>query len=109
VLPADAEPWRAVINGQLAPLGAAEQRVIGAAGPGFFAAATRAWDESEGDFKRLTQILKERSGVKGADLFLPLRVALTGCVHGPELAPLLKLVPPEIARRRLETHAENTQ
>jgi glutamyl-tRNA synthetase len=109
VLPADAQPWRTVVNGQLAPLGAAEQQVIAAAGPGFFAAATHAWDDSQGDFKRLTQILKERSGRKGADLFMPLRVALTGCVHGPELAPLLKLIPPKTARRRLETHAENTQ
>jgi hypothetical protein len=39
---------------------------------------------------------------------MPLRVALTGQAHGPELAPLLKLMPPETARRRLESHAQNT-
>jgi hypothetical protein len=38
---------------------------------------------------------------------MPLRAALTGQVHGPELAPLLKLMPAEIVRRRLESHAQN--
>ena len=55
----------------------------------------------------LTKILKERTGRKGAELFMPLRVALTGQAHGPELAPLLKMMSPETARRRLECHARN--
>ena len=107
VLPADATPWRAVVQGDLTPLGAAEQNVIAAAGPDFFAAAAHAFDESDGDFKRLTQLLKERTGRKGAELFMPLRVALTGQAHGPELAPLLKLMPPATARQRLQIHAQN--
>ncbi len=107
VLPADAAPWRAVVRGELPPLGQAEQRVIAAAGADFFSAATHAFDESESDLKLLTKILKERTGRKGAELFMPLRVALTGQAHGPELAPLLKLMSPETARRRLESHAQN--
>ena len=39
VLPADAAPWRAVVRGELPPLGQDEQRVIAAAGPAFFTAA----------------------------------------------------------------------
>jgi glutamyl-tRNA synthetase len=107
VLPADAAPWRAVVQGELAPFGAAEQNVIAAAGPDFFASAAHAFDESHNDFKRLTQLLKERTGRKGAELFMPLRVALTGQAHGPELAPLLKLMPPATARQRLQIHAQN--
>jgi hypothetical protein len=38
---------------------------------------------------------------------MPLRLALTGQTHGPELAPLLKMMPPSIARARLESHAQN--
>jgi hypothetical protein len=30
---------------------------------------------------------------------------LTGQAHGPELGPLLKLMQPNTARRRLESHA----
>lgn len=107
VLPGDAAAWRAVVRGDLAPLGPDEQRVIAAAGPGFFSAASEAFDESDSDLRLLTKILKERTGRKGADLFMPLRVALTGQAHGPELAPLLKLISPETARRRLKSHAQN--
>jgi nondiscriminating glutamyl-tRNA synthetase len=107
VLPADAAPWRAVVRGDLPPLGEAERSVVAAAGPEFFAAAAAAFERSASDFKQLTKILKEGTGRKGADLFMPLRVALTGQTHGPELGPLLKLMPPETARRRLESHAQN--
>jgi glutamyl-tRNA synthetase len=41
-------------------------------------------------------------------LFMPLRVALTGQAHGPELAALLKRLTPDTALRRLKSHAENT-
>src|ERR1700722_9180168 len=78
VLPADAAPWRAVVRGELPPLGQNEQSVVAAAGPGFFAAAAAAFDQSSSDLKQLTKILKERTGRKGADLFMPLRIALTG-------------------------------
>jgi glutamyl-tRNA synthetase len=108
VLPGDAAPWRAVVRGELEPLGELEQQVIAAAGAEFFAAAAAAYALADSDLKVLTRILKERTGRKGADLFMPLRVALTGAAHGPELAPLLKLIPPETARRRLQSHAQNS-
>jgi nondiscriminating glutamyl-tRNA synthetase len=107
VLPADAAAWRAVVRGELPPLREDQQRVIEAAGPEFFAAAADAYGQSNSDLKMLTRILKESTGRKGADLYMPLRVALTGQAHGPELAPLLKLIPPDLARRRLESHAQN--
>jgi glutamyl-tRNA synthetase len=107
VLPADALPWAAVVAGDLPPLGETEQQVIEAAGAEFFSAATQALDESGADLKLLTRLLKERTGRKGADLFMPLRVALTGQAHGPELAPLLKLMPTGTARQRLLAHAKN--
>jgi len=108
VLPADAEPWAAVVRGELPPLGAAEQQVIAAAGPRFFAAAGAAFGQTGSDLKLLTQSLKESTGRKGADLFMPLRVALTGQLHGPELAPLLRLMPAETVLRRLKSHAQDS-
>jgi glutamyl-tRNA synthetase len=54
------------------------------------------------------KILKQRTGRKGAELFMPLRVALTGKTHGPELAPLLKIMPRQTALSRLQHHARNT-
>jgi glutamyl-tRNA synthetase len=96
------------VYGDLPPLGEHEQGIIAAAGREFFAAAAAALEQSPTDLKTLTRILKERTGRKGADLYMPLRVALTGQAHGPELGPLLKLMPLKTARRRLETHAQNS-
>ena len=107
-LPADAVPWRSVVNGEIEPLGADEQRIIAATGREFFSAALSAYEHSNGDLKLLTQRLKDLTGRKGPDLFMPLRVALTGRAHGPELAQLLKLTPPETVRRRLKIHAQNS-
>lgn len=108
VLPSDAASWAAVVHGELPPLGESEQHLIAAAGPEFFAAAAAALDETGAELKPLTQILKERTGRKGADLFMPLRVALTGQPHGPELAALLKMMGSGTARRRLAHHAQNS-
>ncbi|HEY3851366.1 MAG TPA: glutamate--tRNA ligase [Steroidobacteraceae bacterium] len=108
VLPADADPWRAVVRGELPPMGSEELSIVAAAGPEFFAAASQALDESSADFASFVKLLKERTGRKGAELFMPLRVALTGKTHGPELAPLLEIMPRETARRRLQAHARHT-
>jgi len=107
VLPEDAQPWVSVVRGELPPLGAEEQRVVAGAGAAFFAAAAAALDRSGADLHSLTALLKQETGRGGAQLFMPLRVALTGKTHGPELAPLLKLMPLETARRRLESHARD--
>ncbi len=48
-----------------------------------------------------TASLKQETGRKGAKLFKPLRKALTGREHGPELRDLLPLIGRERARRRL--------
>ena len=55
----------------------------------------------------LTAALKQATGRKGKPLFLPLRQALTGRDHGPEMAALLPLIGREQALGRL--HAAATQ
>ncbi|MBC2651910.1 glutamate--tRNA ligase [Novosphingobium flavum] len=52
-------------------------------------------------WKALTGALKEATGRKGKALFLPLRLALTGREHGPDMAALLPLIGREEALRRL--------
>ena len=49
----------------------------------------------------LTAALKEETGRKGRALFMPLRRALTGLDHGPELGPLLPILGREETLRRL--------
>lgn len=57
------------------------------------------WDTAT--WQAWTSALKERSGRKGRALFMPLRKALTGEEHGPELAGLLPLIGRERTLARL--------
>jgi glutamyl-tRNA synthetase len=71
---------------------------------GFAAAAAEAlppgpWDGAT--WKAWTDAVKAATGAKGRALFMPLRLALTGLDHGPELAGLLPLIGPDKARARL--------
>ena len=53
----------------------------------------------------LTGELKQATGRKGKALFLPLRQALTGRDHGPDMAALLPLIGRESAVARLRAAA----
>jgi glutamyl-tRNA synthetase len=103
VLPEDALPWISVVYGELPPLSDSHRQIVSEAGTSFFTEAVSALDRHGPDLKELGASLRTATGRKGQDLYMPLRVALTGRLHGPELAPLLKLLPPGTARRRLET------
>lgn len=52
-------------------------------------------------WQRLVEALKTATGRKGKPLFMPLRLALTGQPHGPEMAALLPLIGRDEALRRL--------
>lgn len=58
-------------------------------------------DWSADPWHALTGALKEATGRKGKPLFLPLRLALTGRDHGPDMAALLPLIGKDRALSRL--------
>ena len=58
-------------------------------------------DWSSDPWPALTGALKERTGRKGKALFLPLRLALTGLEHGPDMAAMLPLIGRDRALERL--------
>ncbi|MCB1531535.1 MAG: glutamate--tRNA ligase [Alphaproteobacteria bacterium] len=57
------------------------------------------WDENT--WSTWANKVKDETGRKGKQLFMPLRQALTGMEHGPELSDLLVLIGPEKAQERL--------
>ncbi|WP_315761275.1 glutamate--tRNA ligase [Sphingomonas sp. Y38-1Y] len=59
-------------------------------------------DWSADPWHALTGALKEATGRKGKALFLPLRLALTGHAHGPDMAALLPLIGRDRAIARLQ-------
>jgi len=57
------------------------------------------------DWSAWAAAVKEATGAKGRALFLPLRQALTGKDHGPEMGPLLTLIGRDKALKRLSGEA----
>mgnify|MGYP001328243719 FL=1 len=58
------------------------------------------WDETS--WSQWTTELKQSTGRKGKELFMPLRKALTGQAHGPEMQNLLLLIGPTHVKNRLK-------
>jgi glutamyl-tRNA synthetase len=105
VLPEDARPWVDIVFGGPPALEAAEEQVVRNAGAGYFSAAASAAAEKGNDLPAIAGAVRAATGKKGAELYMPLRVALTGRAHGPELAPLLRAMPAGKARERLARFA----
>lgn len=94
---AEASDWETVIAGPITPAIADEDRDFLA-----LAAATLsglAWGDDI--WARFIAALKPQTDRKGRSLFAPLRQALTGRDHGPEMAALLPLIGREAALARL--------
>jgi nondiscriminating glutamyl-tRNA synthetase len=105
VLPEDARGWAEIVFGELPPLASDDEQVVRSAGTGYFSAAATAAAANDNDLKAIVDAVKAATGKTGAALYKPLRLALTGRPHGPELAPLLKAMPPGKARERLARFA----
>ena len=61
------------------------------------------WNTSSWD--ALVNAVKEKTGRKGKELFMPLRLALTGREHGPEMKVVFALLGRDRAERRLKGEA----
>lgn len=95
----EAADWWQVVTGPIeAPVQADEDRA-------YLAAAAEVLETVGADWAALTAALKEQTGRKGKPLFLPLRQALTGQDHGPEMAALLPLIGLDAALERLRAAA----
>jgi glutamyl-tRNA synthetase len=71
-----------------------QQKVIfKEAGSRFFEVAIAAVQAQGQDFKAVSQQMQTELKIKGKSLFQPLRVALTGELHGPEMAAIFKILP----------------
>ena len=105
VLPEDAAPWARIVFGSPPVLEPDAEAIIRQAGGRYFATAAAAAARSGNDLPAIAAAVRAATGRKGAELYMPLRLALTGRRHGPELAPLLKAMPAGEAQARLERFA----
>ncbi|MFN8948711.1 MAG: glutamate--tRNA ligase [Alphaproteobacteria bacterium] len=91
----DAVAWWNVVAGPLAPV---------VEDPAFLARAAALLPAGPFDgnsWGAWTAAVTADTGAKGKALFMPLRLALTGLAHGPEMKKLLPLIGPDRARKRL--------
>jgi glutamyl-tRNA synthetase len=93
---AEAKAWWDVVSGKLQPVieDAKLCREAAALLP------PEPWDETT--WSAWSAAVKDATGAKGKALFRPLRLALTGREHGPELKELLPLIGRARALQRLE-------
>lgn len=97
---AEAADWWAVVEGPVdAPTPGEDADYLRQA-----AAIAGTIDWGADPWHALTAALKEATGRKGKPLFLPLRRALTGRDHGPDMAALLPLIGRERAVVRLDSN-----
>ncbi len=89
----DVAHWWAIVDGELpeTPDFSEEDRAF--LGEAFTLLPPAPWDHQT--WKIWADSVKAATGRKGKNLFMPLRLALTGQAHGPELADLLVLLGPE--------------
>ncbi len=96
---ADTAQWHTVCFGEVTPQ--IEDVDFAAAAAGLLPPAP--WDGAT--WKAWTSAVKQATGRSGKALYLPLRLALTGAGHGPELGDLLPLIGPDRAHARLSGKA----
>jgi glutamyl-tRNA synthetase len=92
---AEAEAWLAICRGPVVPQ--IEDAAFAETAAGLL--PPEPWDDTT--WGAWTAAVKQATGRKGKDLFRPLRLALTGLDHGPELKALLPLIGRQRAEARL--------
>jgi glutamyl-tRNA synthetase len=97
-LPDEALSWVRRFEADLPPYEEEARTLLLQTPPSFFAACLEAFQESGISF---VQELPQKTGRSGKTLFLPLRAALTGTLHGPDFKSLLTLLDAEKIKKRL--------
>jgi glutamyl-tRNA synthetase len=91
----DVVMWAKVVNGPMMPI--IEDAAFATAAAQLLPSGP--YDETT--WSAFTEAVKAATGAKGKALFMPLRKALTGMEHGPEMGKLLPLIGREKAHARL--------
>jgi len=91
----DVAEWANIVSGDITP-------VIEEAGFAASALALLPADYGRDSWSVWTAAIKEATGAKGKSLFMPLRLALTGKAHGPDMGALSFLIGREKIAARLK-------
>jgi nondiscriminating glutamyl-tRNA synthetase len=103
LMPEDAKIWVTAVAAQDLELSAEDAAILKQAGKEFFSIAkTAIKNNSQLTFKELADTVKTATNFKGKELFMPLRIALTGQQHGPEMAKLMGFMSHDLLLKRCD-------
>ncbi len=99
--PHEAVKWATILFKHELPLADHGVAILKEAGETFFIELQNSVKQHGIDLKRTLDDLKIKLNLSGKKLFMPVRVALTGELHGPELAHIANLLGPEEMQQRI--------
>ena len=102
VFPEEIEHWAKVLCANEYTFTDEQQAIIKDTGALFFSTAISVLKKHGTDFHAFVDALSETLSIKGKGLYMPLRVALTGERHGPELIHIFELLGPTKIKSRFE-------
>jgi len=100
LFPSEAKKWVDILFANDLTFSDEYAEILKTAGGDFFVAAEHAVKQHDADLKTILQELKTTLNVSGKNLFMPIRIALTGEPHGPELAQIAILLGADKMRER---------
>lgn len=100
--PSEAATWADILFDNELQFSEDNMAILNEAGKPFFKALLVAIDNHGADLKNILDEIKKNLNISGKRLFMPIRVALTGLDHGPELLQIVSLLGKEKMRQRFE-------
>lgn len=99
--PQEAARWARILFGGEFVLDESAVAAVSEVGHGFFEQALICLEQASADFRQFAQAVGAKAGVSGRKLFAPLRAAVTGQTHGPEMERVWRLMAPALIEQRL--------
>jgi len=100
LFPDEARIWEEIFFGDELVFTSEQLAALKNAGPLFFSELEKATKAHQTDIKTIFNELKNKLNVSGKNLFMPVRLALTGKEHGPEMVNIANLLGAEKMQKR---------
>ncbi len=100
--PAEANNWISIIYDKELEFSSDQLAILKEAGAEFFEVLKKSGEQHGANLKHILDELKSQLNVSGKKLFMPVRVALTGQEHGPELLQIVSLLGKEKMQQRFD-------
>lgn len=103
LFPSDVAEWIRICFQDTLQYSEDSKAILKTAGSAYFETALATFESQGKKIDAIMASLQETLQLKGKALYQPLRVALTGHAHGPELQKLLLLMDQDLIKKRLQT------